>query len=160
MKHVIALLLAVFVLATSAQSQCVILKRMGPADQITSHMYSFGVRGKQFQFVEGRLPSGVKFHGRLTDNDVRKIQDAGATVLIMEPKYSAPDLVEARKGCIVSVPAQAQTVPAPVQAVPVPVAFPAPAPAPVQVKAPAVCVASTIDAQGNEICTRYAQGQK
>jgi hypothetical protein len=125
MKHIGALLLAVFVLAfgTSAQSQCVILKRMGPADQVTSHMFSFGVRGKQFQFVEGRLPKGIKFHGRLTDNDVRKMQDAGATVLIMEPKYAAPDLVEARKGCIVSVPAQAQA---------------ALAPAPVAVAAPAV----------------------
>jgi hypothetical protein len=132
MKHAVALLLAVFVLAfgTSAHSQCVILKRMGPADQITSHMYSFGVRGKQFQFVEGRLPSSVKFHGRLTDNDVRKIQNAGATVLIMEPKYTAPDLVEARKGCIVSVPAPAQAVPAPTPA-PAAVAVPdSPTPAP------------------------------
>jgi hypothetical protein len=29
-------------------SVCVILKRMGPADQVTSHLYSFGIRGKQF----------------------------------------------------------------------------------------------------------------
>lgn len=28
------------------------------------------------------------------------------------------------------------------------------------VKAPALCVALTIDAQGNETCTRYAEGQK
>ena len=34
-------------------STCVILKRMGPADQITSHLYAFGLRGKQFQYVEG-----------------------------------------------------------------------------------------------------------
>jgi hypothetical protein len=78
---------------------CVILKRMGPGDQITSHMYSFGIRGKQFQFVEGEMPEGIKWHGRLTDNDVRKLQDAGAKIVILEPKFSATDLAEARKGC-------------------------------------------------------------
>lgn len=78
---------------------CVILKRMGPADEITSHMYSFGIRGKQFQYVEGQMPDGVKFHGRLTDNDVRKLQSHGARVVIMEPKYNADDLKEAKKSC-------------------------------------------------------------
>jgi hypothetical protein len=81
---------------------CVILKRMGPADQITSHMYSFGIRGKQFQYVEGPLPKGVKFHGRLTDNDVRKIQEAGGRFVVLEPKFTGADLAEARKGCIAS----------------------------------------------------------
>jgi hypothetical protein len=75
------------------------LKRMGPADQITSHMYSFGIRGKQFQYVEGQLPKGVTFHGRLTDHDIRTIQDKGGRLLILEPKYGVADLEEARKGC-------------------------------------------------------------
>ena len=44
---------------------CVILKRMGPADEVTSHLYSFGIRGKQYQYVEGKFPEGIKFHGRL-----------------------------------------------------------------------------------------------
>jgi hypothetical protein len=79
--------------------QCLILKRMGPADQITSHMYSFGVRGKQFQYVEGDFPTGAKFHGRLTDHDVRSIQGHGGKVVIMEPKYSADDLREAKLSC-------------------------------------------------------------
>ncbi len=78
---------------------CVILKRMGPADQITSHLYAFGLRGKQFQYVEGDLPKGVKFHGRLTDHDVRAVQDHAGRVLILEPKYTVADLEEARKGC-------------------------------------------------------------
>ena len=56
---------------------CVILKRMGPANEITSHLYSFGIRGKQFQYVEGTLPQGISFHGRLTDHDARKILDKG-----------------------------------------------------------------------------------
>jgi hypothetical protein len=82
-----------------AGSTCVILKRMGPADQITSHLYAFGLRGKQFQYVEGELPKGVKFHGRLTDHDVRAVQEHAGRVLILEPKYSVADLEEARKGC-------------------------------------------------------------
>ena len=84
----------------STAQDCVILKRMGPADQITSHMYSFGIRGKQFQYVEGPLPKGIKFHGRLTDNDVRKIQSAGGRFVVLEPKFTGADLAEARKGCI------------------------------------------------------------
>jgi hypothetical protein len=79
--------------------QCLILKRMGPADQITSHMYSFGIRGKQFQYVEGDFPQESKFHGRLTDHDVRNIQSHGGRVVIMEPKYNADDLREAKQSC-------------------------------------------------------------
>jgi hypothetical protein len=78
---------------------CVILKRMGPADQVTSHLYSFGIRGKQFQYVEGQLPEGVKFHGRLTDNDVRKIQDAGGRVAVVESHFTEQALEQARESC-------------------------------------------------------------
>jgi hypothetical protein len=84
---------------TSSDTECVILKRMGPADQVTSHMYSFGIRGKQFQYVEGKFPAGATFHGRLTDNDVRNVQKKGGRVVIMEPKYSADDLREAKQSC-------------------------------------------------------------
>lgn len=83
----------------SQQRPCVILKRMGPADEVTSHMYAFGLRGKQFQYVEGELPQGVKFHGRLTDNDVRNIQKAGAPVQILEAHYTDIELQQARKEC-------------------------------------------------------------
>ncbi|MGB9433950.1 MAG: hypothetical protein WBQ89_17030 [Candidatus Acidiferrum sp.] len=87
------------VVQPSVHRQCLILKRMGPADEITSHMYSFGIRGKQFQYVEGDFPAGVKFHGRLTDHDVREIQSHGGKVVMMEPKYSADDLREAKQSC-------------------------------------------------------------
>ena len=81
------------------EGPCVILKRMGPADQVTSHLYSFGIRGKQFQFVEGDLPSGVKFHGRLTDNDIRNIEKHGGKVTIVDAHYTNPELEDARKVC-------------------------------------------------------------
>ncbi len=78
---------------------CVILKRMGPADEVTSHFYSWGIRGKQFQYVEGNFPPGTKWHGRLTDNDVRAIQLNGGKFVILEPKYTDADLDQARKSC-------------------------------------------------------------
>ena len=79
---------------------CVIQKRMGPADEITSHLYSFGIRGKQFQYVEGNLPQGISFHGRLTDHDARKILDKAGKIQILERKYTPADLDAARRQCL------------------------------------------------------------
>jgi hypothetical protein len=62
-------------------------------------LYSFGIRGKQFQYIEGKYPQGFPFHGRLTDHDVRNLQDRGAEVLILEQAYQASDLKEARAEC-------------------------------------------------------------
>ncbi|MGC2234242.1 MAG: hypothetical protein WBA09_22265 [Candidatus Acidiferrum sp.] len=84
---------------TVTPQYCVILKEMGPADQITSHLYSFGFRGKQFQYLEGTLPPRVKFHGRLTDHDVRKILDNGGQVRIVQSKYTAQEVQDARRAC-------------------------------------------------------------
>lgn len=83
----------------AGQASCVLLKRMGPADEVTSHLYSFGIRGKQFQYIEGRLPDGFPFHGRLTDHDVRNLQGRGAEVIVLEPHYTADDLKQARADC-------------------------------------------------------------
>lgn len=95
----LALLLAQ---APPPAASCVIVKRMGPADQITSHLYSFGFRGKQFQYVEGDFPKGVKFHGRLTDHDIRGIMDKGGKIRILEQGYTADALKEARESCSAS----------------------------------------------------------
>ena len=81
------------------KASCVILKRMGPADQITSHLYSFGIRGKQFQYVEGKLPEGFPFHGRLTDHDVRNLQGRGTEVVVLNPSFTSEDLKQARADC-------------------------------------------------------------
>jgi len=102
----------------AGQASCVILKRMGPADEVTSHLYSFGIRGKQFQYVEGKLPEGFPFHGRLTDHDVRNLQTRGAEVLVLEPHYTAEDLKQARDDCrgeTGKAPNQAEPRPAPSQ---------------------------------------------
>ena len=83
----------------AAHASCVILKRMGPADEITSHLYSFGIRGKQFQYVEGKLPDGAPFHGRLTDHDVRNLQGRGGEVIVLNQDFTADDLKQARADC-------------------------------------------------------------
>src|SRR5882757_3392076 len=83
----------------SSAQDCLILKRMGPADQVTSHLYSFGIRGKQFQYVEGKLPEGFPFHGRLTDHDVRNLQGRGAEVVVVNSNFTAEDLKQARADC-------------------------------------------------------------
>ena len=81
------------------KASCVLLKRMGPADQVTSHLYSFGFRGKQFQYIEGKLPEGFPFHGRLTDHDVRNLQGRGAEVIVLNQSYTADELKQARTDC-------------------------------------------------------------
>jgi len=101
------------------QASCVILKRMGPADEITSHLYSFGIRGKQFQYVEGKLPEGFPFHGRLTDHDVRNLQGRGAEVIVVNQNFTADDLKQARDECrgeTGKTPTQADPKAAPSQA--------------------------------------------
>jgi PEGA domain-containing protein len=102
----------------AAQASCVILKRMGPADEITSHLYSFGIRGKQFQYVEGKFPDGFPFHGRLTDHDVRNLQGRGAEVVVLNQNFTADDLKQARADCrgeTGSTPNQAEGQAAPSQ---------------------------------------------
>lgn len=100
------------------EASCVILKRMGPADQVTSRLYSFGIRGKQFQYVEGKLPDGFPFHGRLTDHDVRNLQGRGAEVLVLNSNYTSQDLKDARADCrgeTGKTPNQSEAKPAPLE---------------------------------------------
>jgi len=79
------------------QASCVIVKRMG---QVTSRLYSLGIRGKQFQYVEGKFPEGFSFHDRMTDHDVHNLQAKGVEVMILEPSYTADDLKQAREACL------------------------------------------------------------
>ena len=103
----------------AAQASCVILKRMGPADQVTSRLYSFGIRGKQWQYVEGKLPEGFPFHGRLTDHDVRDLQGRGAEVIVLNQNFTADELKQARADCrgeTGTTPIQSEEKAAPAQA--------------------------------------------
>ena len=80
-------------------ASCVILKRMGRIDRSKSRLYSFGISGKRFRYVEGKLPEGLSFHGKMTDHDVRNLQARGAQVLVLDSHYTSADLQEARANC-------------------------------------------------------------
>jgi len=81
-------------------ASCVILERMGAVGQVTSRVLSLGVRGSEFQFVEGKLPEGVTFHNKLTQRDVRNLQASGAEVVVLDSDYLPDELTEAREGCL------------------------------------------------------------
>lgn len=82
------------------QTNCVILERMGAVSQVTSRVLSFGVRGSEFQFVEGKLPEGISFHNKLTERDVRNLQASGSDVIVLDSDYFPTSLMEAREGCL------------------------------------------------------------
>lgn len=82
------------------QTHCVILERMGTVGQVESRVLSLGVRGSEFQFVEGKLPQGVTFHNKLTEHDVRNLQANGADVVILDSDYMPDSLMQAREGCL------------------------------------------------------------
>ena len=81
------------------QASCVILKRLGRGDRTKSRLYSLGMSGKQFLYVEGKLPQGFSPNHKMTDHDVRNLQARGAQVLVLESDYTSADLIEARAGC-------------------------------------------------------------
>ena len=83
----------------ASQASCVILKRMGRVGQVTSHLYSLGSRAKLFRYIEGKLPEGLALHGKMTDDDVRSLQDRGTQVMVLESHYTSEDLQQARAGC-------------------------------------------------------------
>ena len=85
--------------AHASQPSCVILKRMGRFGRTESRLYHFGLSGKQFRYVEGKLPEGFSNHGKMTDHDVRKLQSRGAQVLVLDSHYTSEDLQEARADC-------------------------------------------------------------
>lgn len=85
--------------AHESQVSCVILKRMGLVDRSKSRLYSLGISGKEFRYVEGKLPEGFPRHRKMTDHDVSNLQAQGAHVVVLESHYTSEDLKEARAGC-------------------------------------------------------------
>ena len=81
-------------------ANCVILERMGAVGQVTSRMMSLGVRGSEFQYIEGKLPEGVTFHNKLTEHDVRNLQASGSDVVILDSDYMPDAIMQAREGCL------------------------------------------------------------
>ncbi len=72
---------------------CAIVQRMGLYDQITGRVLGAHLWGsKEYQFVEGTLPKGAVFHGRLSDHDIRKIIQHGGRIVYLQPRVKGEDL--------------------------------------------------------------------
>jgi len=183
MKHVTALLL-LFALSAIAfgqqpSGQCLIVTS-AEGHRFRNAMIA-GVLTGGIGLAAGATFSGGRYEYRDAFNlpasdiktkykgpELQKLEQRGVHVVVVNKHdKTGVEVKDARDSCqsmtapAPAVAAPTASAPAPVPAL-VPVSMPVstPAPAPVQVKAPAVCVASTTDAQGNETCTMYAQGQK
>jgi len=91
---------------------CLILERAGTVDRVTSRVLSLGIHGKQFQYVEGKLPEGVSFHESFTERDVNELQARGSEVVIVSSDLMPDELQQARDYCRAETrknPAQAST---------------------------------------------------
>lgn len=126
------------------QASCVILKRMGRADRTKSRLYSLGISGKRFRYIEGKVPEGFSLHGKMTDHDVGNLQSRGIQVLVLDSHYTSQDLQEARAACQqesgktpnqVEAKASPEPVPSPTASTPAPTPNP-PTPKPSAAKAP------------------------
>ena len=91
-------------------ASCLILERLGAVDKVTSRVLSLGIRGKQFQYIEGKLPEGFPFHDRFTERDVSNLQARGSEVIIVSSDLLPDELQQARNYCL------AETRKSPVQA--------------------------------------------
>lgn len=80
-------------------ASCLILERVGTFDKVTSRALSLGMHGKQFQYIEGRLPEGVPFHDKWTERDVSALQTRGSEVVIVSSDLMPDELQQARDYC-------------------------------------------------------------
>jgi PEGA domain len=78
---------------------CLILERAGTVHEVTSRVLSLGLHQKQFQYVEGKLPSGLPFHDNFTERDVRDLQTRGVEVVILSSDLMPDELQQARDYC-------------------------------------------------------------
>ena len=54
---------------------------------------------KDYDYVEGEFPPGMKFRARIGDKQVREIQERGGKVVVLQAIYQLPELEDARKQC-------------------------------------------------------------
>jgi hypothetical protein len=95
--------------AYQSAASCLILERVGAVDKVTSRVLSLGIHGEQFQYVEGRLPEGVRFHDKLTEHEVSELQSRGSEVAIVSSDPMPDELQQARTYCL----AETRKIPVP-----------------------------------------------
>lgn len=138
----------------TSQASCIILKRMGRIGRTESRLYHFGISGKQFRYIEGKLPEGFSRHRKMTDHDVRNLQERGAQVLVLDSHYTSEDLKEARADCqreSVKTPSQVEAKASPAMA-PAPIAG-----SPSSASKPLTAKATTPKADGSASFPRTAE---
>ncbi len=135
--------------------------------------------GAKYEYADSYNLAATK--PKYSGSELTKLQSAGVHVIVVEKKTASAEMDSARNSCKSSGAPTAQAVQAPattaVSAAPAPQASQTSAgtsvsavPAPQSVQAPALtpvsapvkandslCLASTIDANGKETCTKYAQ---
>jgi hypothetical protein len=85
---------------------------VGVVGKVISRVLSFGIHGKQFQYVEGKLPGGISFRDKLTERDISELQTRGSEIVIVSSDLMPDELQQARNYCLVEAhksPVQATT---------------------------------------------------
>jgi len=82
-------------------TSCLILERVGAVDKVISRALSLGIHGKQFQYVEGKLPEGIPFRDKLTERDISELQTRGSEIVIVSSDLMPDELQQARNYCLV-----------------------------------------------------------
>lgn len=89
-------LLFTMVTCTVAQgprfATCLIVKHANIAHQLF-------VNASNWQYVTGDFPKGMKSKSNLTDPDIRKIQENGGQVVVVQPNYTTKELKQAQSSC-------------------------------------------------------------
>ena len=163
MKNMSAVLLVVLALtlSLSAQSSQCLIVRSAEGHRFRNSMIAGALTGG-VGFAAGAAFSGAKYEyadsfnmattkPKYKGKELEKLQSQGVHVIVVNKKTASTEMDSARNSCKGSATPTLQTVSA--SAAP-PAVTPVSAPA---TPSQPVCVASTIDTNGKEVCTKYAQ---
>jgi hypothetical protein len=163
-------------LSLSAQSSQCLIVRSAEGHRFRNSMIAGALTGG-IGFAAGAAFGGAKYEyadsfnltttkPKYNGKELTKLQSEGVHVIVVNKKTASAEMDSARNSCKSSAAPVPQAVPAAVpQAAPAP-ATPVSAPATQAVQAPAgapapakppLCIASFVDANGNETCTQYAR---
>jgi hypothetical protein len=159
------IVLALTLSASAQSSQCLIV-RSAEGHRFRNSMIAGALTGG-IGFAAGAAFSGAKYEyadsynltatkPKYKGKELEKLQSEGVHVIVVNKKTASAEMESARNSCKSSAaPTSTQQVVQPTAppAAPAPAVSPA---APVEAIAP-VCVASSIDANGREICTQYSR---
>ena len=87
-----------FTMVTCAVTQdsrfatCLIVKHSSTAHQLF-------VNASNWQYVAGDFPKGMKWKSNMTDRNIRKVQENGGQVVVVQPNYTTQELKQAQASC-------------------------------------------------------------